>query len=115
MKRITFDTPEGKLIIRGQYAGEYSHTLHPPKTPDQVARMAERILLEQAKIPFDDSGMEDSAGRGKLRRMKASELVSGAFDLAEAFMKEMDERGHSYNMPTPDEIDDAMKNAENKN
>lgn len=115
MKKAFFDTPEGQLIaIWDRYKDGYEMALHHTRAPDLVGRIAERILLEQARVPFDDGG-EDSAGRAKGRRMKAAELVAGAFDIAEAYVKEIEERGHMYNMPTHDEIENALKDAENKN
>lgn len=88
--------------------------IHERKTPDNRARLAMQCIERWAMVAGEVDG-EDSAGRSKLRRMTAEELVGHACDAAERAFSEFEKRGWLIEVPSYPDLVDSVKDRENGN
>ncbi len=94
---------------RGSYFNsKYRHTY------SRDALFAMQCVERWAMVAGEQDG-EDSSGRAKLRRMTPDELVAHACKTAEALSVEFTRRGWLVALPSHEEIEDALRDAEDSN
>lgn len=87
--------------------------LHSRRAPTEEARLAMAILEKWAMVQGEPDG-EDSAGRSKLGLMPVKKVVSRACDIAGTAMDEFRKRGWLVGIPSLDELEDEIKEREDR-
>jgi hypothetical protein len=85
-------------VERSRYTEAATVTVFKTETVDQVGALAYGFLERWGLVAAVEDG-EDSAGRQKLRLPTPSEVVTRAFDIAEAATAEARKRGHMIALP----------------
>lgn len=115
MKKAYKKIKAGTMVVYRSYEADLPNMLIDRcEIPLPEAQLAEQILLRMCLACGEVDG-EDSAGRQKGRRLQAGEMVSMAFDISESYFKEARKRELIEAIPSPEEREDMLKEAENKN
>ena len=87
---------------------------HERQRPDMRARFALACIERWGMVAAVPDG-EDSAGRSKMRRCGVDEVVQFACLSAEAAFNQFQKRGWLIDIPSLDEVRDALQDNENAN
>lgn len=87
---------------------------HYKTQPDPRAEFAQRLIERWGLVVSEDGG-EDSQGRAKMRRSTPEEIVKAACDTAEKAIDEFEKRGWIIDIPSIEELDNTIKEAEDTN
>lgn len=87
---------------------------HPTSMPDQRAFFAMQCIERWGLVAGTPDG-EDTAGRSKLRKMSAAEVVQDACEVARIAYEEFSKRGWLIAVPSLDTLADDMKEEIKKN
>ena len=99
--------------------GEAEHpkaaaAFHAREFLEPEARLAANIIERWAMVAGCPSG-EDSSGRQKIELLAPREVVSRACTIASLALEEFRARGWTQEIPSIDELEDAVKDKENGN
>ncbi len=110
-----FETPDLEVYAqdggfeKGQYfAAKLRHAYN------HQASFAMQCVERWAMVAAESNG-EDSSGRQKMRRMSPDELAEHACATAEALFAEFTRRGWRVELPSHEDIEEALRDAEDKN
>jgi len=98
----------------GESPFPYSIGLSPRKYVDERARFALACIERWAVVAGEPNG-EDAAGRQKLRRMTADEIVAHACACAEKAFAAFETLGWTATIPPTHDLLDRLKDRENSN
>ena len=87
---------------------------HPLKVVEPQAKFAMDCIERWAMVAGEIDG-EDTAGRTRLRRMTADEIVKHACACAEKAFSEFEDRGWLVKVPSAVDLMDLIKDQENGN
>lgn len=82
--------------------------------PDERMHFAMAIIEKHALIAGESDG-EDSAGRHKMRRAEAAEIVTVACDISEKAFAEFERRGWRQPMPSLEELEEMARDNKARN
>lgn len=103
-----------ELIATRDYDGRNGTMVHHLDVYTQEARFAMACAERWGMVAGEPDG-EDSAGRQKLRRMTAIEISKHACNVAQRLFGEMRERGMLVPSISYDAIEEALRDAEDRN
>ncbi len=96
-------TLKTRIQDRDSHYEQKSIVLFKTETPDDVGALAMNLIERWGLVAAMPDG-EDSSGRTRLRLPTANELVTRAFDIAEATLAECSKRHHMVAIPDLNEI-----------
>lgn len=81
---------------------------------NREARLAFAFLERWGMVQAREGEKEDSAGRATLKLMPVDDVVARAFEMAEKAFEEARKRGLTMELPSFDELEDEVKERENR-
>jgi hypothetical protein len=92
-----------RTLVPSFSCGRVDGTFHQTYVPDDRLDFAKEIICRWGLVAGETDG-EYTAGRSKLRRMTAPEIVGFACDVAELAYAEFDKRGWMERIPSVEEM-----------
>lgn len=88
--------------------------IHSKREPDHRARFAMACIERWGMVAAEPDG-EDSTGRQKLKLSRPRDIVYRAMECADMVFEEFDRAGWLVNVPSVDELRDAVQETESAN